>query len=94
MTIPHMLIQLILPIATLILTPIDRALIHPSSLMFPSMTLEITLSRERLLAEAACWLGWNNTLGSHQRSIQGVVGSMSQQRCTDIDDSGFKAWRD
>jgi hypothetical protein len=93
MTIPHMLIQLILPIATLILTPIDRALIHPSSLMFPSMTFEITLSRERLVAGEAGRLGWNNTLGSHQRSIQVVVGSMSQQRCTNVGDSGFKAWR-
>ena len=37
MTIPHMLIQLVLPIAALILTSIDRALVHSGSLILPGM---------------------------------------------------------
>ena len=62
MTIPHMLIQLILPIAALILTSIDGVLVHSGCLMLPGMALEVALSRESLLACGAGRFGLMYTM--------------------------------
>ena len=54
MAILDMRLQLILPVATFILTSLNRAMIDAHSrLMFLSMTLHIGATRKRLVAGAA-----------------------------------------